>query len=224
MTQAVSVFSLPIARPPNTATGTPPTNETAPAAELSSAGCSALDAKTCEAAARHVVQQASAGARRSGAAPADTPTALRSMAALAQKGVLDHATPPSVEPGADGVAVRPNERFISVRGTINDAQSTLLTAVGERDNADAPWRLTYTIGAGPVQMRIQQQPIAGQPGRFITTIGPLDPEFDTAGFGPPVQLDNTGPLVVQAARDGRSATATIDGQRVFPAQRSDFEH
>jgi hypothetical protein len=184
-------------------------------------GCVGFSRKACEAAALRVVQAASA---RAAAAPADTPAALRSMAALAQRGVLQRATPSSVKPGQDGIAVRPNERFISVRGTINGALGTLLTAVGERDNANAPWRMTFTIGSGAVQMRIQQQPIAGQPGHFKTTIGPLDPDFDMSGFGPPVQLGNTGPLVVQSARDGRSATATIDGHAVFPASRSDLTH
>jgi hypothetical protein len=182
-------------------------------------GCSSFDAKACRAAAVRVVLQASA---RMGSAPADTPTALRSIAALAGNGALHLATPRSVKSGPDGIAVRPNERFISVQGTVNGAAGTLLTAVAERDNASAPWRMTYTIGAGAVQLRIQQQPIAGQPGRFNTTIGPLDPAFDFGGFGAPVKLTNTGPLVVQAAKDGGLVTATIDGKVVFPTSRSDL--
>jgi hypothetical protein len=163
----------------------------------------------------------SAPARAAGA-PADTPATLRTLAALARTGALELATPLSAKPGADGVAVRPNERFISVQGKINGGSGTLLTAVAERNHANAPWRMTYTIGAGVVQLRIQQDPIAGQPGRFNTTIGPLYPDIDTGGFGPPVRLTNTGPLIVQAGKDGRSATAAIDGKPVFPARGSDF--
>jgi hypothetical protein len=184
-------------------------------------GCVGFDRKAFEAVALRVLQSASASSTK---ASADTPAPLRFMAALAQQGILQRATPPSVKPGPNGIAVRANERFISVLGKINGVQSTLLTAVAERDNANAPWRMTYTIGSGAVQMRLQQQPIAGQPGQFKTTIGPLDPDFDMSGFGPPVQLGNTGPLVVQAAKDGRSATATIDGHAVFPASRSDLAH
>jgi hypothetical protein len=186
----------------------------APAERVPLPGCVGFSRKACEAAALHVVQSVSA---RAVGAPADTPAALRAMAALAQKSVLQSATPSFAKPGADGISVRPNERFISVWGTINGVQGTLLTAVAERDNANAPWRMTYTIGAGAVQLRIQQQPIAGQPGRFKTTIGPLDSQLDTSGFGPPVRYDNTGPLVVQSASGRRGAIATIDGGVVFPA-------
>jgi hypothetical protein len=186
----------------------------APAERASLPGCVGFSRKACEAAALRVVQSVSA---RAAGAATDTPLALRAMAALTQKGVLQSATPSSVKPGADGVAVRPNERFISVWGTINGVRGTLLTAVAERDSANAPWRITYTVGAGAVQLRIQQQPIAGQPGRFKTTIGPLDPELDMSGFGPPVKHENTGPLVVQSASGGRAASATIDGGAVFPA-------
>jgi hypothetical protein len=182
------------------------------------AGCASFCTKAGLAVAARIVQQASA--RNS--APPDTPAALRSMAALARSGALQLATPPSVKPGPDGIAVRSNERFISVLGTINGASGALLTAVAERDTAGTPWRTTYTVGAGAVQMRIQQRPIAGQPGRFSTTIGPLDPAFDFGGFGAPVHLTNTGPLVVQAAHDGRSVSATIDGKAVFPVRRSDL--
>ena len=176
-------------------------------------GCVSFDAKSCAAAALRVVKLASAHS----SAPADTPAALRSMAALGRNGALHLATPSSAKPGADGIAVRPNERLLSVQGTINGVAGTLLTAVAQRDNPSAPWRMAYTIGAGAVQLRILQQPIAGQPGRFNTTIGPLDPELDFGGFGPPVTRENTGPLVVQSSSGGRSATAMIDGGAVFPA-------
>jgi hypothetical protein len=223
MTGVLSAFPPCVALAPAFTSRAADEGMQAPAERASLPGCNGFDRKACDAAARRVAQSfATRVSARGAGAPADTPAALRAMAALAQEGVLQPATPSSVKPGPDGVAVRPNERFISVLGTINGARNTLLTAVSKRDNASAPWRMAYTIGAGAVQMRIQQQPIAGQPGRFKTTIGPLDADLDLGGFGPPVQLNNTGPLVVQAAADGRSATATIDGEVVFPARRSDL--
>jgi hypothetical protein len=96
-----------------------------------------------------------------------------------------------------------------------------LTAVAKRDDANSPWHMTYTVGAGAVQLRIEQRPVAGQPGRFDTTIGPLDAEFDFGRFGAPVQMKNTGPLAIQADKQG-GVSATIDGKAVFPSSRSTF--
>ncbi len=218
MTEALMALAAPSALAAPDASRAAAPGAGAPAQDSKpSPGCAGFDAKACEAAARRIVQQASSTSIQAVAAAADTPQALQSMAQLARDGVLHLATPPSVKPGPDGIAARPNERFISVQGTINGMPATLLTAVAERDNAGAAWRYIYTVGAGAVQTRIAQQPIAGQPGRFVTTLGPLDPELDSTGFGSPVTLPNTGPLVVQAADDGRSARATIDGIVVFPA-------
>jgi hypothetical protein len=175
-------------------------------------GCSAHSAAaTCEAAARHLLQRVAAPhpvAQRP--APTDTPTELTTLSALARQGHLTIATPASVKPGADGIADdRPNERFISVKGTVNGQADTLITAVAERDGADAPWRTTYTIGFGP-QLRIEQQPLEGKPGRYQTTIGPLYPDLDLGNFGPAVTLLDTGALQVRVV-DGR-VSATIDGR------------
>jgi hypothetical protein len=72
------------------------------------------------------------------------------------------------------------------------------------------------IGAGASQTRIEQTPIDGQPGRYLTTIGPLHPDINN-GAAWPTSTSDTGPLVLKT--EGSSVMAVIDGHAVFPTGR-----